>query len=86
MEKENSLTLLWFHTNAHFREERKSILINSAWYIISKPNDYNPIHRHTEYTKTKIIIYQGRLFTNSAINDILRTMQRYNDFSGNANL
>ena len=76
------------YTNAHFREETvKSILINSAWYIISKPNDYNPIHRHTEYTKNKnyhlssvgyLQIPQSMIPTDNA--------KEHNDFSGNTNL
>lgn len=37
------------YTNAHIKHKIKSILINSAWYVISKPGDYNPCHRHTEY-------------------------------------
>ena len=73
------------YTNAHFREETvKSILINSAWYVISKPNDYNPIHRHTEYTKNKnyhlssvgyLQIPQSMIPTDNA--------KEHNDFSGN---
>ena len=38
------------YTNAHFKHDKiKNILINSAWYVVSKPGDYNPCHTHTEY-------------------------------------
>lgn len=33
----------------HIDHKIKSVLINSAWYVISKPGDYNPCHTHTEY-------------------------------------
>ena len=33
----------------HIDHKIKSILINSAWYVVSKPGDYNPCHTHTEY-------------------------------------
>ena len=40
------------YTNAHFKMEKvKSVLINSAWYVVSKPGDYNPLHNHSEYIK-----------------------------------
>jgi hypothetical protein len=38
------------YTNAHYKSSKiQNILINSAWYVISQPGDYNPLHRHTEY-------------------------------------
>jgi hypothetical protein len=40
------------YTNAHFKNDKiKNILINSAWYVIQKSNDFNPAHTHTEYIK-----------------------------------
>ena len=40
------------YTNAHYKQEKvKSVLINSAWYVVSKPGDYNPLHNHSEYIK-----------------------------------
>ena len=39
------------YTNAHIKHKIKSILINSAWYVISKPGDFNPLHNHCEYIK-----------------------------------
>ena len=40
------------YTNAHYKQEKvKSVLINSAWYVVSKPGDYNPLHNHCEYIK-----------------------------------
>lgn len=73
------------YTNAHYKEDKvKSILINSAWYVVSKPNDFNPAHRHTEYTKTKnyhlscvgyLQIPKSMIPTENA--------KKHNDFSGN---
>ena len=73
------------YTNAHYREDKiKSILINSAWFVVSKPNDYNPAHRHTEYSKTKnyhlscvgyLQIPESMIPTDNA--------KQHNDFSGN---
>lgn len=73
------------YTNAHYKEEKiESILINSAWYVVSKPGDYNPCHRHTEYTKTKnyhlscvgyLQIPEAMIPTENA--------KQHNDFSGN---
>ena len=37
------------YTNTHWKHKIKNILITSAWYVVSKPGDYNPCHRHTEY-------------------------------------
>ena len=40
------------YTNAHFKYDKiKNILINSAWYVIQKSDDYNPMHNHSEYVK-----------------------------------
>jgi len=40
------------YTNAHFKHDKiKNILINSAWYVIQKSGDYNPMHNHSEYVK-----------------------------------
>lgn len=73
------------YTNAHYKEDKiKSILINSAWYVVSKPNDYNPAHRHTEYSKSKnyhlscvgyLQIPKSMIPTDNA--------KQHNDFSGN---
>ena len=73
------------YTNQHFKHDRiKNILINSAWYVVSKPGDYNPAHRHTEYTKSKnynlscvgyLQIPKSMIPTDNA--------KPHNDFSGN---
>jgi len=39
----------------HIDHKIKSILINSAWYVISKPGDFQPTHTHTEYVHGIII-------------------------------
>lgn len=40
------------YVNAHYKNDKvKNILINSAWYVVSKPGDYNPLHNHCEYIK-----------------------------------
>ena len=40
---------LLIYVKNHIDHKIKSILINSAWYVISKPGDFQPTHTHTEY-------------------------------------
>ena len=39
------------YVNAHIKQKISNILINSAWFVVSKSGDFNPLHNHCEYTK-----------------------------------
>ena len=59
----------------------KNILINSAWYVISQPGDYNPLHRHTEYIFPNYhLSCVGYLQIPNMIST--KNAKEHNDFSG----
>jgi hypothetical protein len=72
------------YTNAHYKEDKiERILINSAWYVISKPNDFNPCHRHTEYIKGNYhLSCVGYLQIPTSMKPT-DNAKSHNDFSGN---
>ena len=72
------------YANAHYKEDKiERILINSAWYVISKPNDFNPCHRHTEYIKGNYhLSCVGYLQIPTSMKPT-DNAKSHNDFSGN---
>ena len=71
------------YTNAHYKTEKvQKILINSAWFVVSKPGDFNPCHRHTEYVRGNYhLSAAGWLQIPSSINPT-KNAKPFNDFSG----
>ncbi len=70
------------YTNAHFKSNKiQNILINSAWYVISQPGDYNPLNRHTEYVHPNYhLSCVGYLQIPNMIST--KNAKEHNDFSG----